>query len=106
MSERIFLSYRRDDDPGFAQALFARLEAEFGQERLFMDVSGIRPGDDFTEVIDRKVAACDVLLAVIGQRWLSIADSKGSGGLTTLTTSLGLKSKRHCSQENELYPCW
>ncbi len=42
---KIFISYRRDDDPGFAQALYLRLEQEFGGENLFMDVEGhIKPG--------------------------------------------------------------
>jgi hypothetical protein len=50
---KIFISYRRDDDPGFAHALYLRLEQEFGGESLFMDVEGhIEPGDDFEALND------------------------------------------------------
>ena len=35
-----------------------------------MDVTAIEPGQDFRKAIDRSVAACSVLLAVIGPQWL------------------------------------
>ncbi len=70
MAGKIFINYRRGDDPGFTQALYQRLEDEFSAEDLFMDVEGhIKPGDDFVEVLHAQVAASDVLLAVIGPRW-------------------------------------
>ena len=70
MVGKIFLNYRRGDDPGYTQALYQRLEVEFATGDLFMDVEGqIRPGDDFVDVLGRQVAACDILLAVIGPRW-------------------------------------
>ncbi len=76
---KVFISYRRSDDPGFAQALYLRLEQEFGGENLFMDVEGqIKPGDDFVKVLNEQVARCDVLLAIIGQEWLNASDSAGS----------------------------
>jgi hypothetical protein len=76
---KIFISYRRDDDPGFAQALYLRLEQEFGGENLFMDVEGhIRPGDDFVTVLNDQLAACNVLLAIIGKRWLDARDERGN----------------------------
>jgi hypothetical protein len=79
MAGKIFISYRRDDDPGFAQALYLRLEQEFGGDNLFMDVEGhIKAGDDFVAVLNDQVARCDVLLAVIGERWLGAADGDGT----------------------------
>lgn len=78
MSGKIFINYRRGDDPGYTQALFQRLEAEFEREQLFMDVEGyIKAGDDFVKVLEAKVATCDVLLAVIGPRWLDARDEQG-----------------------------
>jgi TIR domain len=73
MAGKIFINYRRGDDPGYTQALYQQLEAEFTARDLFMDVEGqIRPGDDFVEVLNRQVAACDVLLVVIGPRWAEL----------------------------------
>ncbi len=47
MAGRIFINYRREDDPGFAQLLYVHLEGEFGAARLFMDIEGhIKLGDD------------------------------------------------------------
>src|SRR5262245_33469275 len=68
MPSRIFISYRRGDEPGFAHALYARLEQVFSNKQLFMDVEGgIPAGADFVEVLEAQVAQCDVLLALIGQ---------------------------------------
>ena len=75
---RIFINYRRDDDPGFAQALFLQLENSFDRQHIFMDVEGhIRPGDEYESVLRDRVENCDVLLAVIGSRWLPAADNGG-----------------------------
>jgi WD40 repeat protein len=78
MPGRIFLNYRRGDDPGFALALYSRLEQSFQTEQLFMDVEGgIPAGADFVEVLKAQVAECDVLLALIGQNWLTAVDDAG-----------------------------
>jgi hypothetical protein len=78
LSGKIFINYRRDDDQGNAGRLYDRLRAELGDDRLFMDVEGhIKAGDDFVDVLRAQVAQCDVLLAIIGQRWLTVADEAG-----------------------------
>jgi len=77
MTGKIFISYRSEDDPGYAQALYMRLEDEFGEDNVFMDVEGhILPGDDFAEVIESQVAQCDVLIAIIGPKWITILNEK------------------------------
>jgi formylglycine-generating enzyme required for sulfatase activity len=78
MSGKIFINYRRGDEPGFTQALFGRLEQAFPAERLFMDVDNIPPGDDFFLVLESQVAQCDALLAVIGKSWLDATDERGN----------------------------
>jgi formylglycine-generating enzyme required for sulfatase activity len=73
MTGKIFINYRRGDDPGFTQALYQRLEDEFAAGDLFMDVEGhIKPGDDFVDVLNAQVAAADVLLTIIGPRWTEL----------------------------------
>lgn len=74
---RIFVSYRREDTAYAAGWLFNRLADHFGREQLFKDVDSIELGDDFVEVLTRAVASTDVLLALIGDRWLSITDDEG-----------------------------
>lgn len=77
MGGTIFISYRRGEDSGAAGRLYDRLEHTFGPERLFMDVDNIPPGEDFVRVLEGQVAACDVLLALIGRGWLTATDDAG-----------------------------
>lgn len=64
----IFVSYRRDDSQGFAGRLADDLTDVLGSELVFRDVE-IPVGHDFTDVLHRAVAACDVLIVVIGRNW-------------------------------------
>jgi TIR domain len=73
---RIFISYRRQETAYPAGWLFDRLTERFGGG-VFKDVDSIQLGDDFVEVITGAVGSCDVLLALIGPRWLTIADERG-----------------------------
>ena len=74
---RILVNYRRDDSAAYAGRLADRLREHFGRENVFVDIDTIRPGEDFVDRIDQSIAACDVLVAVIGKSWLSAVDSKG-----------------------------
>src|SRR5215472_5327650 len=73
----IFVSYRRQDSSHLAGRLYDRLADRFGEDQVFIDVDTIEPGVDFAEEIFRAVAACTVLLAVIGPGWLTAADEGG-----------------------------
>jgi hypothetical protein len=42
----------------------------FGKRNVFMDIDSIVPGDDFYEVLERTVAACSIVFAVIGAKWV------------------------------------
>jgi hypothetical protein len=74
---RIFISYRRDETAYPAGWLFDRLAEHFGPAQVFKDVDSIELGDDFVQVITRAVGSCDVLLALIGDEWLTITDEHG-----------------------------
>lgn len=74
----VFISYRRSDSGGYAGRLFDILSAHFGKENIFMDLDTIEGGDNFSAVIDQKIGASDVLVAVIGSQWVTIADQHGS----------------------------
>jgi hypothetical protein len=73
----VFISYRREDSSGYAGRLFDILAGHFGRDRIYMDIDTIKGGDDFAAVIDEKVGQCDVLLAVIGEKWLTAAGEHG-----------------------------
>jgi hypothetical protein len=76
-SGRIFISYRREESAYPAGWLFDRLAQHFGRGQVFKDLDSIQLGDDFVEVITAAVASCDVLLALIGDRWLTLTGPDG-----------------------------
>ena len=73
----IFVSYRRQGTSHIAGRLSDRLANRFGEDQVFIDVDTIEPGVDFAEEINRAVATCKVLLAVIGPNWLTATDEQG-----------------------------
>jgi hypothetical protein len=74
---RIFISYRREETAYPAGWLYDRLANHFGGDQVFKDVDSIQLSDDFAEVITRAVGSCDVLLALIGNEWLTVTDEHG-----------------------------
>jgi len=76
-ASRIFISYRREDSIAYAGRLYDHLSAHFGAEQVFMDIGQIEAGDDFVNVLDREIDACDVVIALIGPRWLNASNENG-----------------------------
>ena len=67
---KLFISYRRDDSADVTGRLHDRLNSHFGEGTIFLDIDTIPFGMDFRNCIGDAVNQCDVLLAVIGDRWL------------------------------------
>lgn len=67
---KIFINYRREDASGYAGRLYEWLSERFDSDRVFMDISAIKPGVDFIAAIETEVAACEVVLVIIGRKWL------------------------------------
>lgn len=66
-NRQIFISYRRDDSEDVCGRIYDRLSGAFGN--VFKDTEGIPAGVDFRFELERAVAACDVMVVVIGKRW-------------------------------------
>jgi hypothetical protein len=77
MSGQIFISYRREDSAASAGRLYDRLSGRFPSNRIFIDVDNIAPGVDFVKAIEKSVGSCDVLISVVGERWLTATDEDG-----------------------------
>src|SRR5262245_27639712 len=78
MADQVFISYRRDDSAGYAGRVHDRLERELGANLLFMDVDSIPLGSNFVKILRERVARCDVLLAIIGPKWIDARDEEGN----------------------------
>ena len=74
---RIFISYRRDDAGGEAGRLYDRLAEKFGADQVCHDVDSIGAGQDFVDTIRAQIQAAEVVLVLIGPRWLEATDAQG-----------------------------
>ena len=80
MSGKIFVSYRRDDDPNGAARVRDALAAKFGKSSIFMDVDNLLAGLRFDDELTKALASCDVFIAIIGTRWLDLLKAKAASG--------------------------
>jgi len=74
---KAFINYRRSDAAQAAQALHAQLRERFGPTHVFLDVSAILPGARWPARLREALNDADVLLSVIGPRWLTAANQYG-----------------------------
>jgi formylglycine-generating enzyme required for sulfatase activity len=104
MAGKIFINYRRGDDPGSAQALFARLEQAFSPEQLFMDVANIEPGLDFVRVLKEQIEQCDVMISVIGKNWINARDEYGARRLDNSNDFVRVELEVALEQDKRVIP--
>lgn len=64
------ISYRREDTGLIAGRICDRLRASFGADKVYMDIDSNPIGVDYRKHIDKSLGGCNILLAVIGPRWL------------------------------------
>lgn len=69
----IFINYRREDAAADAGRLFDDLRRRCKDEHVFMDLT-IEAGKDFRAALSEKLETCDVLLALMGPRWLHVTN--------------------------------
>ena len=74
---KFFISYRRDDAAYATSIVQERLAQHFGQGSVFLDVDNIRIGDDFRQRLREAVSECDVLLCMMGDKWLGVVFEEG-----------------------------
>jgi hypothetical protein len=103
-SGRIFINYRREETAYAAGWLYDRLAGHFGGGQVFKDVDSIQPGDDFIEVITRAVGSCDVLLALIGDEWMTITDTQGRRRLDSSGDFVRLEIEAALSRKVRVIP--
>ena len=76
MSQKIFISYHRDDSAASAIGISQSLENEFGGKNVFIDVD-MRAGAKFPDVLETRLAECKVMLVLIGPGWIDARDEQG-----------------------------
>ena len=74
----LFINYRREDTAPYAGRLYDFLRRAFPDSKVFMDIDGIDPGEDFVYAINQTLSASKVVIAVIGPNWEKVTDGTGS----------------------------
>ena len=69
---KIFINYRHADTQSTAGLVYTRLEQHFGADNVFYDRGALTAGMRWLEEIKSRLAEDGVLIALIGQQWLSI----------------------------------
>jgi hypothetical protein len=101
----IFISYRRDfGDNHVAGRIYEWLERSFGKERVFKDVDSISLGIDFRRSLSEVLARCDVLLAVIGERWVDATNESGERRLDQETDYVRLEIEAALRRDIRVIP--
>jgi hypothetical protein len=68
---RIVISYRRTDTTSvYVRSILTRLASRFGAESVFVEPDAPPPGIEFREGAHAAMKSTDVLLVLIGPRWL------------------------------------
>ncbi|MGH3912640.1 MAG: toll/interleukin-1 receptor domain-containing protein [Pseudonocardiaceae bacterium] len=73
----IFINYRTGDEEGSATAIDQELSRRFGSDQVFRASKSIALGEDYLHQLPAAVRRSEVLLAVIGSRWLTARDQRG-----------------------------
>src|SRR5581483_8594096 len=73
---KIIIAYRRADSDAIAGRIRDRLASHFGNDAIFMDIDSIPFGTDFRDHIRSALFDSDVMVAVVGPKWLG--PGKGS----------------------------
>jgi hypothetical protein len=73
----IFISYRIQDTGHAASALERELVRVFGEEQIFLDHRKLEGGQLWDESLTAAVRSANVVLALIGPRWLTVAAADG-----------------------------
>ena len=67
---KICLSYRRSESAAITGRIFDRLASRYGNDSVFLDIESIPYGKDFHQHIQDVLRQVDVLVAVVGPKWL------------------------------------
>jgi TIR domain-containing protein len=78
---KYFISYRREDSKSDAVRIAERFREHFGDADVFFDTLAIDAGARWIQRIDQALAQAEVMLVVIGPKWLSV---QGADGLPRL----------------------
>ena len=100
----LFVSYRRNDTEGIAGRLYDRLVDHYDRNAVFIDVDSVPIGVDFHDYLDESVKQCDVMLVLIGSKWLSAVDEHSNRRLVSTKDFVRVEIELALKHETKLVP--
>lgn len=80
-TQGVFISYRQRGDYRFmAASIHYFFQQHFGEDRVFFDISSMRPGARYPDELRRALARSKVLIAVIHRNWVADLRERQAGG--------------------------
>jgi len=76
--EKIFVSYRRQDNRWATGRICDQLNDVFGADQVFRDIDDIEIGKHFPERIEDTIRNCAVMLVIMGKQWVALAGTDGT----------------------------
>jgi hypothetical protein len=73
----VFISYRRDDSQDVVGRIYDKLVSAFSPEQVIRDIDSLLIGRPFPEALNDAVSKSDIVLVIIGKRWLDVTDNEG-----------------------------
>lgn len=74
---KIFVSYRRAGVKARTYRMADELRRQFGDENVFVDIDSIAPGVKFADAIRDAITSSDVVLIMIGPKWIEMTCGEG-----------------------------
>ena len=74
--QKVFLSYRHEEAAAHAGWLHDEMEAEFGEDHVFIDAD-IEVSENFVQRITEVLAKCEVMVVMMGPRWATVEGGEG-----------------------------
>ena len=102
---KIAISYRRDDSMDITGRIFDRLTSRYGRDAVFRDIDSIPPGMRFREHLQTALDGSDVLMVVVGPRWIGETGRQAAGSNPRPTTC-GRSSRSLSIGIFPSSPCW
>jgi hypothetical protein len=75
----VFVNYRTGDGDWAATFIYTKLSPLFGADQVFLASKSIPPGDHYPSNIEARLASSQVVLALIGEKWLTSPRLKEPG---------------------------
>jgi hypothetical protein len=100
----VFISYRHDDSFASAKLLVEHLRRWLPDSTFFIDESGIQAGEDWQAALAARLDGAQIVLVVIGARWLTAEQPAGGRRLDDVNDVVRWEIERALTAKKRVIP--